>query len=406
MPDKVTTNFPLLTFQSWRHLPNINYKNFIELQKDTYACASSVPSNAGGGNHGCLGQVMPEAEYLRLAGVPYVRTQFPNVQDIPQRMNNFEQYRVELERRRQQEQAERERDLEQALKRMIIQAVPERYLAVLRNRQTGAYEGHSVRQMLDHLRTTVAPLTYEEVEEEYNRIGATNFDPDGMEVTEVIAEVRDLGKLAETINVPFNEAQLTNLAIKVFTNCGHFTHGIRTWMALPTVERTLDNCHQHFMTEHTTLRRLHPQGIGAITGHHANALKEGDLEYWRTTTKELMEVVNALRQEQIDMRQDHNTMRQEYQEQTRLINSASSTTTTTTKAKKATKGKAKREEYQQEGNENNPYKYYCWIHGCNNTHPSSACRRGLNNKEEYPNFKPEATFTNRMGGWWKGSYGS
>ena len=349
---------------------------------------------------------MPEAEYQQLAGVRYERTQFPDDEDIPERMNNYQQFQFDMRRRKQQEQAERERDLEQALKRMIIQAVPERYLAALRNRQTGAYEGHSVRQMLEHLKTTVAPLTFEEIEEEYNRIGATNFNPDGMEVTQIIAEIRDLGKLAETINIPYHDAMLTNLALKVFTNCGHFTHGIRTWMALPAAERTLDNCHQHFMTEHTTLRRLHPQGIGTITGHHANAIKEDELEQLRATTRELMEVVNVMRQEQFDMRQDHNTMRQVHQEQTRAINNASSTTTTTNKAKKAKKTKATKQEYQQEGNENNPYKYYCWIHGCNNTHPSSACLKGLNKKDEYPNFKPEATFTNRMGGWWKGAYGS
>merc|ERR1712137_1304259 len=101
-----------------------------------------------------------------------------------------------------------------------------------------------------------------------------NFDPDGMEVSEVIADIKLLAKLAEVIGNPYSDAQLMRLALKVFTNCGHFTQGLRSWKERPVGDCTLDNLHQHFVQEHNTLHELHPQGIGALVGPQANVLKE------------------------------------------------------------------------------------------------------------------------------------
>ena len=397
MPTDVTNNFPLKELPSWRHNTKVTYKNFIALERDVYACASSVPSTAGGGNHGCLGQVMPTDDYLTLAGEAYVRPEHPGELDLPARANYNEQWRYTEERKEQKARAEQARDLEHALKRMIVQAVPERYLAVLRNHQTGAYENHSVRQILTHLRSTVAKMTDEELQEEYDSIAATTFDPDGMEVTEVLAKIRDLGRLAATIDNPYTDTQLINLAIKIFTNCDHFTQGIRAWKARPAAERTMDNLHHHFVTEQATLRELHPQGIGAVMGQHLNILRDSTnrQQYFEAKTQELLEIVDAMRQQQ-------NTMRQE---QANFIANVSTDSTASDKPKKKKK-KKKKEEYQQEGNENNPCKYYCWIHGCNDTHPSYVCYKGLNDKENYPKFRADATFTNRMGGKWKGAFGS
>ena len=83
MPADVTNNFPLNELPSWRHNTKVTYKNFIALERDVYACASSVSSTAGGGNHGCLGQVMPTDDYLTLAGEAYVRPEHPGELDLP-----------------------------------------------------------------------------------------------------------------------------------------------------------------------------------------------------------------------------------------------------------------------------------------------------------------------------------
>ena len=92
------------------------------------------------------------------------------------------------------------------------------------------------------------------------------------------------------------------------------------------------------------------------------------------------------------------------QYQANFIAIASSSSDSGDKPKK--KKKPEKQEFQQDGNENNPRRYYCWVHGCNNSHPSYACHKGLKEKEKYPNFRADATFDNRLGGNWQGSFGN
>ena len=202
MPTDVTKSFPVKELPSWRHHTKVTYKDFIALEREVYSCASCVRSTTGGSNHGHLGQVMPTDDYLEMTGEVYVRPEHPGELDLPARTTANEQWRYTEERKEQKERAEQARDLEHALKRMIVQAVPERYLAVLRNHRTGAYENHSVRQILTHLRSTVAKMTDEELQEECDSIATITFDPDHMEVTTVLAKIQDLGRLAATIDNP------------------------------------------------------------------------------------------------------------------------------------------------------------------------------------------------------------
>jgi hypothetical protein len=44
------------------------YSSLQKLQKKLYASAQAMHSNAGGGNHGHIALVMPDADYLALAG--------------------------------------------------------------------------------------------------------------------------------------------------------------------------------------------------------------------------------------------------------------------------------------------------------------------------------------------------
>ena len=94
------------------------------------------------------------------------------------------------------------------------------------------------------------------------------------------------------------------------------------------------------------------------------------------------------------------------QEQANFIANASSSGDSNDKPKRKKKEKGKKQDFVQEGNETNPCRYYCWVHGCNNSHPSYACYKGLKEKEKYPNFRADATFDNRLGGKWKGSFGN
>ena len=124
----VTADFPMQEFTSWHHIRRPNIIQFLQLQRDINACASSVRSSAGGGNNGCLGQVMPTADYLALTGQAYITPRHPGTFAPPegQRLTAVQYSTLHEEHKSQVEQARRARELENALKRMIIAAVPRR----------------------------------------------------------------------------------------------------------------------------------------------------------------------------------------------------------------------------------------------------------------------------------------
>ena len=408
MPPTVAENFPRTELTSWASINQPNLCHYIITEKEVYACAHSVHSTAGGGAHGCLGQVMPPAEYIAHAGVEYIIPQHPGEWEPPvgQRLTANDQTLLLEAHKSLTKRAETAIELENVLKRMILKAVPERYVAVLQSRFTGAYKNTSVRQMLDHLRTTVATLTYEELQEEHDRLAATVYDPDHMEVSTIITDIRFLEKLAIAIENPYSNAQLMHLAIKIFTNCGYFSQGIRNWKGRPAAERNLENLDLHFVAEQKTLKELNPQGIGAIVGQHANVLQEctnsllnQQQKFFDSKQQIFEEKQQQLTEMVLSMQQEHANF---------LASAANNNTTSGNKTtKKKAKTMAKKQDFgSQPGNENNPCRYYCWLHGANNSHPSFACKKGIYSKAEYPNFCAEATFEDRRGGSWKGSFES
>mmetsp|Transcript_20494 Transcript_20494/g.31339 ORF Transcript_20494/g.31339 Transcript_20494/m.31339 type:complete len:227 (-) Transcript_20494:351-1031(-) len=226
---------------------------------------------------------MPTADYLTLTGVVYIMLEHPGAFATPegQRLTQVHLTRLSEDHKELVKSAKQARELENALKRMIIKMVPERYLAILRNPITSVYNSAS---------------DFELSEADSGDIG--------MEVTEVMVDIRFLSRLATTINNPYSDAQLMRLALKIFTNCGYFSQGTRTWKARPMAEHTLDNLRQHFIREHVTLRKLNPQGIGAMVGHQVNVLQEHtdstlnqQQQFFEAKTQELIELVLVLRQE-------------------------------------------------------------------------------------------------------------
>ena len=128
---------------------------------------------------------MPTADYLAMTGVRvYIMLEHPGAWAPPegQRLTHVQLTLLLEERKNQLEHANQALELEHTLKQMIIKAVAEQYLAILRNQFTGTYKGQSVHQILTHLKRTVATLTDNEVQKEYDGIAATPmiFYPDGI----------------------------------------------------------------------------------------------------------------------------------------------------------------------------------------------------------------------------------
>ena len=73
--DYIAAYFPYKTFKKISERPT--YNNLKTLKKMTKANASSVISNLGGGQHGHLGLVIPDAKYNRITGYTYTKPSHP-----------------------------------------------------------------------------------------------------------------------------------------------------------------------------------------------------------------------------------------------------------------------------------------------------------------------------------------
>jgi hypothetical protein len=73
-------NYPHRVLTPIKETPG--YSSLQKMQKELYANAQAMHSNAGDGNHGHLALVMPDADYLALAGETFIVPQHPGILPI------------------------------------------------------------------------------------------------------------------------------------------------------------------------------------------------------------------------------------------------------------------------------------------------------------------------------------
>ena len=129
------------------------------------ANASSVPSTLGGGQHGHLGLVLPEAKYLQLPNTaPWVTPLNPPAFVPPEGATG-----PQIAAAKEQWQEEKAtfvlcQATERALIALLVAAVDNVYIQALQDRITGQYST-SILQMLDHLWDTYVTVTHQQVQE-------------------------------------------------------------------------------------------------------------------------------------------------------------------------------------------------------------------------------------------------
>jgi hypothetical protein len=319
------------------------------LRMEVYANLSHVRSTLGGGDHGHLGMVMPHGEYIVISagGAAYVA---PPVPQIPafngtaaavaaqnaqylQDLKEYEQYQ----------------ELHQQIKALMLQAIPEIYLAVLRHPQL-KFANATPRQIMTHLLTTYGEITENDLAENTKLFKAA-WNPDTP-----IETVFDNGTFcrdfAEEGGDPISDQTYTRTLVEIFEKAGAgMDQAVEDWEKKPRADKTLANVIPHF-TE--------------ANEHRLRKLAKG--------SKEVLEA-NTVTKEESPTTSNVEAL---IAETKALVEKANKTNTTTT-------GK-------REGNGKGLERFsYCWSHGvCQ--HPGSECR---NPKEGH---KPEATVFNRKGG--------
>ena len=388
---KITDVFPHKTLVKCSSPPTLH--EVLKLKKQVYANASNVKSVIGHATHGHIGQVMPEEQYLQLPGIiePWVDPPQPARWPPERRIPTADYQREHTEHQEAKNIFEKCAQLNSALIACMVEAINEDDISDLRCSMTGAYNT-TAKAILEHLTTNYSYITEAQLQTEAGKIRSIQYDPDNMNVGEVITKLEELQNLATAAGRDYSRQQLVHMGVDVFRRCGHFARACTDWRAVPAANQTLSELRTHFTRHQLYLLENNPEGVGARYGTQlANLaqMTESTIQDITNNVGARLERLKTLYVAAMEERENNSKT-----EKVNAVTSNSGSGTSNTKNKNNNTKKKKNDFGEQAGNTGNPNKYYCFVHGSQNSHPSAHCKA----KKRYDNFCEDATFEDKKGG--------
>lgn len=135
-----------------------------QLQKECINAAASISTTNGGGQHGHVGMIMDEADYIKISHnaerfvIPTNPGPYPATvdQDIIVRERQVAEHKAE--------QAETYRGVENFLRKAIVKSVGHEWIAELESEELG-FNHRTPKELLDHLRNNGGDLDHLDVTE-------------------------------------------------------------------------------------------------------------------------------------------------------------------------------------------------------------------------------------------------
>ena len=174
----ILANFPTAVLTPIASLTSPpTYLSLETAQRELNANAASVHSYGGGGRHGHLALTIAPAAYLALATVPFVPPAVPALApvlgDAPTAAQITEANRLHLAA---QKTFQRYHDVDKALLRQLIAAVPPVYIAALNDRTIG-FSNVSCLQLLTHLKDRFGRISLAEMDANTARMSTAWHPP-------------------------------------------------------------------------------------------------------------------------------------------------------------------------------------------------------------------------------------
>lgn len=307
------------------------------LQRELYANARAIYSIRGGGAHGHLAIIMPDADYLARIGVAFLVPIHPGPAPIHPANSTAAQI-TETNRQYASDLAEHSlyRTVNEELKKQILAAVPVLYLALLSDDEMG-FADVSCATMLAHLRTTYGTISQTELEA--NRMLLTSEWSVDSPIEDLWLRIREIQRFAMAGNEEITNATAIRLTLDVLEKTGVFITAADRWRETDDTLWTLPAFQEHFTKADKERRRKLTAQTAGYHGAH--------LAVQTTTTP------------------------------------AATSAATNTGGPNPPSARADGIDL-----------YYCWSHGLgtNRSHTSATCTRKL------PNHQDSATVSKRMGG--------
>ena len=252
--DYVSTYFEIPELTKIHGRPTFDKLKVIKNELKTNG--SSVTTDLGGGLNGHVGIVTTPAEYILVSIIPYVRPVHPGPLVLPNGVGITNLHR-EIARDDHKEAVRLFReviDVEKALMKQLVQAIPEVYLKPFRNQYSNSLNV-SLSTILTSLFTTYGKIQDDTLQEVTDKLRERIFDISEPLVV-MFNEIEELKALSIAANNEYTERQLVNIGIQLIKNTNDFERGLENWIIRPAVDKTWVNFKAHFETAHANLTQL------------------------------------------------------------------------------------------------------------------------------------------------------
>jgi hypothetical protein len=226
------------------------------LHKELNAFAMKQKSSRGGGLHGYLALVMPDAAYLALTNVAFVIPAYPGENPVhPPGANGPIITEINRAHLSNTTQFNTYREVENGLKEMILAAVPNTFIQVLDNHLFG-YSQVSAIQLLTHLDTTYGKVTHRDLANNLEQMDK-QWDP-STPLEDLWTQIRLAREYAATTSV-ITDTNAILSAEKNLSNSGVFSTAFDQWRIKPHDDKTYASLMEHF--NDADINRLHAKTV-------------------------------------------------------------------------------------------------------------------------------------------------
>lgn len=188
----------------------------------------------GRGAHGHLGLVFHDPEYATVSAIPYVKPDHPGPLVIPPGTTIHVSNILRDAHKKATALFHETVGLENALKKLIQDALDPKYLEELIDTDTRLILD-DIPTILDHLFAMYGYIdsdTVTDEEEEIKNMPFSVSDP----LTRLYKAIENLDQLSRAAQEPKTEKQRLSIGLKVLKNTNDYQKAIEAWYALPAIQ--------------------------------------------------------------------------------------------------------------------------------------------------------------------------
>jgi hypothetical protein len=231
----------------------------------------SDASYEGGGRHGHLGIIMTNEEYFTIAVDVFPVPANPGPSAVVVAGMTAAVIAETIRLHREATQVYRTyHNVDQAIKKLIIESFDDAYLNALSNEIVG-YANCTSLQLLTHLLTYYAMIAPTELTQNYERLN-TPCDPN-QPIETLFQQIQDARAFAVAGGQPYGAAMIVNVAYTLVSNAGLYLDACRAWQSRAIAAKTWAQFKIDFATAHREFR-LTNQTAQQSGFHSANMMIE------------------------------------------------------------------------------------------------------------------------------------